>query len=570
MIKKQFQKKSACPSGSEGIKVLLLTAELAPIAKVGGLADVAGALPKALVQLGVDIRICLPFYGLIDTVKFKPKKILENIEVHIDNKVEKISAWKMNLPGTKIPVFLIKHKYFNYKKIYCGKRIMHGNKALTQNNSYTCTTYSCHLYSKNPSKYPDTLHNFSKKSDINLCAKCKSYFASEPKYSRGADDIKRFAFFSIAALEVARSIDFVPDVIHAQDWHTALVSDYLKTINKKEDDFFAQTKTLYTIHNLANQGIADTDVVSFAGIDPNLKTIQDDQKDGDINFMVQGILSSDLINTVSKCYAKEILHYYQGAGLDNILKKREKDLYGILNGIDTDFFNPEKDKFIYKKYSLKTLEKKQENKIFLQKKLGLWPDKNIALVGLVSRLVWQKGIELISDDFANLNCQFVFLGTGQKEYEKHLLALAKKYPHQFSAKIMFDVKLAQQIYASSDIFLMPSRFEPCGLGQMIAMRYGTVPVVRKTGGLADTVFDFKSGSRLQKKFSFLNSELKKANGFSFKNFNSKALYKVLDRALDVYYNSPKQWHKLQANGMCHDFSWSKSAREYLELYNKLR
>jgi len=495
----------------KNLKVLLLTAELSPIAKVGGLADVAGALPKELVKLEVDIKICLPFYGFIDTAKFKPKKILENIKVPINNTVEKISVWKLNLPKTKIPVFLIKHKYFNYKKIYCGKRIMR-----------------------------------------------------ESKYTRGTSDVERFTFFSRASLEVARAMSFKPDIIHAQDWHTALVGDYLKTI-KKQDNFFAQTKTLYTIHNLANQGITDPKIIDFSGVDPNLKNVSDDAKDGDINFMVQGILASDLINTVSRRYAKEILHYYQGAGLDNILKKRKKDLYGILNGIDTDFFNPEKDKFIYRKYSIKTLEKKNENKIFLQKKLGLWPNKETALVGLVSRLVWQKGIELISDDFSHLNCQFVFLGTGQKEYEKHLEKLAKKYPHQFSAQIMFDVKLAQQIYASSDIFLMPSRFEPCGLGQMIAMRYGTIPVVRETGGLADTVTNFKPNNKL----SIFNVKAKKANGFSFKNFNSNALYKTLDNALDVYYNAPKQWHKLQVNGMRHDFSWNKSAREYLKLYNKL-
>jgi starch synthase len=278
--------------------------------------------------------------------------------------------------------------------------------------------------------------------------------------------------------------------------------------------------------------------------------------------MVQGILSSDAITTVSPTYAKEILNHYEGAGLDNILKKRKNDLHGILNGIDTDFFNPAKDKFIQQKYAAKTIDKKTKNKLALQKKLGLPQNKSIALAGLVSRLVWQKGIELFTEKFSQLNCQFIFLGAGDKKYEALLKNLEKKYPRQFRVILGFDEALAHQIYAGADIFLMPSRFEPCGLGQMIAMRYGTVPVVRKTGGLADTVEGVKS----QKSKVKSNME----TGFVFKKFDSATLYKTLKQALNVYYNKPKIWHRLQLNGMKKDFSWNKSAKEYLKLYKKLR
>jgi len=265
--------------------------------------------------------------------------------------------------------------------------------------------------------------------------------------------------------------------------------------------------------------------------------------------MAEGILNADLINTVSPTYSREILTEEYGAGLEKILNKRKKQLYGILNGIDTDFFNPAADNLISQKYSIKNLNDKTANKLALQKQLGLPMDKNTALVGLVTRFVQQKGVELITENFSKLNCQFIFLGTGEKKYEDALLVLAKKFPKQFSAQIKFDEKLAHEIYAASDIFLVPSRFEPCGLTQMIAMRYGGVPVARATGGLADTV----------------NNKV----GFIFNNFSTSEFYKTLNLALKIYYEKPKTWRQLQMNGLKQDFSWNKSAREYLKLYKKL-
>ena len=398
------------------LKILFLAAEITPIAKVGGLGDIIGALPKSLAGLNINIKLCLPFYGSIDIKKYKIKEIAGQIKIPVAGKKETISVWLINLPQTKIPVYLIKHRFFASKEIYTG-----GLKA--QKN----------------------------------------------KYKNKPNDIKRFSFFTRASLEAARFLNFHPDIIHAHDWHTALAANFIKEENKK-DDFFKSTKVIYTIHNLANQGIAKPKIISYAGLDKNTPLIKADLKNGDINFMVQGILSADIVNTVSSTYAREILMHYQGAGLDKILKKRKKDLYGIINGLDTNFFNPTKDKYITQNYKIDSLDKKLKNKLALQKKLGLPQDKNMAVVGLVSRLVWQKGIKLITEKFAKLPCQFVFLGTGQKEYENHLLKLAKKYPSQFSAQIKFDEELAHLIYAGSDIFLMPSLFEPCGLGQMIAMR----------------------------------------------------------------------------------------------------
>ncbi len=443
------------------LKILITAAEVTPIAKVGGLGDVIGALPKALKKIKLDARVIMPFYGAIDKNKYKIKLIKSNIKIN----AELINLWQTNLPDSTVPVYLIEHNIFKNKEIY--------STALAD----------------------------------------------------GPTDIKKFFFFSQAILESIKAINFAPDVIHLNDWHTASVATLLKT-GYKNNLFFKETKTIYTIHNLANQGATKTK-----------------------NYMAEGILNADLINTVSPTYAKEILTKKYGAGLENILAKRKKQLFGILNGIDTGFFNPATDNLIDQKYSLKNLEKKAVNKLALQKQLGLPIDKNTALVGLVTRFVWQKGTELIIEKFSKLNCQFVFLGTGEKRYEEALLNLAKKYPKKFKILIKFDEGLAHKIYAGSDIFLVPSRFEPCGLTQMIAMRYGSVPVARLTGGLADTV--------------------NKKNGFTFINFTSSEFYKALDRALKIYYENKKLWLQLQSSGLKQNFSWDKSAHEYLKLYKKL-
>lgn len=475
---------------TNNIKVLMIAAELTPLAKVGGLGDVVGALPKALKKSGVDIRLCLPFYGSIDAKKYAIKKITDFF-VYVGGRAEPASLWQTFLPSTNILVYLIKNRHFDGAEIYCGLGPMKNSR-----------------------------------------------------YIDNADDLERFAFFSHAVLAAMNKINFAPDIIHANDWHTGIISHLLKAPANK--NFFNNTKTVYTIHNLANQGIADKKIFKYLDIDA--PTIKADLKNGDVNFMVQGIIGADAITTVSPTYAKEMLTLEYGAGLQKILRKNKHKLYGILNGIDTDFFNPATDELIFQNFSQKNPDKKNLNKLALQKKLGFTQDDGIPLVGFVSRFVWQKGADLIVDRYKDLNCQFAFLGTGEKKYEDQLKKLAVKFPDRFNVQIKFDEQSAHEIYAGSDMFLVPSRFEPCGLTQMIAMRYGSVPIVRLTGGLADTV----------------NNKV----GFTFKTFHISSLYKTIKKAIKTFHNK-SEFKKIQISGMKTDFSWDKPAKEYLSLYKKI-
>ncbi len=479
----------------------MAAAEVAPIAKVGGLADVTGSLPPAILKLGVDVRLIIPLYGSINKKKYKLKKIYSDLEVPSGRLLIKINVWEALLPNTKIKIYFIDAPlYFKYNNIYID-----------------------------------------------------------------GDNSERFLFFSLALLYALPIIPFDPDIIHCHDSHTALIPDIIKTSNL---EYIKKLKTLYTIHNFRYQGKTRTTVLSTANINTtSLNSLDIDAKNGDINFMAQGVLNADLVNTVSPTYAQEITTDAFGAGLERIIRKRKKDLYGIINGIDTNFFNPQKDKFIDYNFSANHLNGKTKNKLALQKELGLPIDKSIPIVALITRLVWQKGIELITEKFVKLNCQFVFLGTGQKQYEQQLTKLAKNNPNKISTNILFDLKLAQKIYASSDIFLMPSRFEPCGLGQLIAMRYGSVPIVRETGGLADTVTPLKYKKNNSGDYRFNNTH--KALGFNFKNIDKKEFYQSLQTALDIYYHYPDVWKQLIKNDMTTDFSWNKSAKEYLKLYKKI-
>jgi starch synthase len=387
------------------------------------------------------------------------------------------------------------------------------------------------------------------------------YFAPPEVYVPG-DNSERFLFFSLAALYCLPVLDFEPQIIHCQDSHVALIPDIIKVTNL---EYLKELKTLYTIHNFRYQGKTKEKVLSTGNLSKeSTKTLSKDAQDGDINFMVQGVLQADLINTVSPSYSREITTSHYGAGLDNIIRKRKKDLYGILNGIDLEFFSPSKNPAIKHRYNRRTISNKVKNKIFLQKKLGLEVNEDIPLIGMITRLAWQKGVDLITDRFSRLKAQFVFLGTGTKKYEDHLKRLAKNNPNQFSAQILFDSGLAQQIYAGSDMFLMPSRYEPCGLGQMIAMRYGTLPIVRETGGLKDTVKNFKLSV-----FNIQKGKLIDETGFSFKDVSVPALLNTIKNALDIYYEYPNIWKQLQINAMSKDFSWDRSAQEYLDLYRKL-
>jgi starch synthase len=481
---------------SNGVKVLFVASECTPIAKVGGLGDVIGSLPKALKDLGVDVRICLPKYAIIDFKKYKFELINRDIKV----KDEKVKIYQGFLPeseprslGDKVPVYLLENeKYFGENGVYFEK----------------------------------------------------SAFVSSLK------EIERFLFFSQAILEIFSALNWQPDIIHCHDWHTAIVPLLLKTKTWK-----LEPKILLTIHNLANQGewkVAE--IFDFLDLkDSEIESLKiRNGEDGNFNIFQQGILNSDLLNTVSPNYAKEILTKEYGEGLENSLLQRKKELFGILNGIDYTFFNPETDPDLKKNYSKKNLEGKIENKLELQKVLNFKKDPRIPLFSFIGRLTPQKGIDLIIKiipELVKMDCQFVFLGVGMENYEKKLLELSQRYPQNISAQIKFDPVLAQKIYGGADIFSMPSRFEPCGLGQMIAMRYGTIPIARQTGGLTDTIENKKTG-------------------FLFKEYKAEAFLETIKTALNLYQDK-KAWQKLVKEAMKKDFSWKKSAREYLKLYQVL-
>jgi len=486
------------------IKVLFAAAELTPMAKVGGLGDVIGALPKNLIKHGVDVRIVIPKYGIIKEKKYNLKKITSDTIVPFMGQEEKINIWQSYLPQSQVPVYFIE----NFK--YLGQNGI--------------------------------------------------YFEKDASPGGSSSECQRFTFFARSLFETFTPINFWPDIIHCHDWHVGTLP-FLKKYLAKKNKNLEKIKTLLTIHNLAYQGI-----YSFSEV---LRCLEISEKEAyetgfipfekeNINYLRQAIIHADLINTVSPTYAQEILTPEYGNGLTEDLKKRKNDLYGILNGIDLERFNPEIDPEIVKKYSLKTLANKKINKRYLQEISGLEVNENIPLLGFVGRLAEQKGIDLILEALPELekeNCQLVFLGTGNPDLENSLKETAKKYKGKVSVTIAFDASLAQKIYAGSDIFLMPSRFEPCGLGQMIAMRYGTIPIVRATGGLVDTVQEFEKNKA-------------KGTGFLFSSFLKSAFLSAVKKALSLY-SEKKLWQIIMENAMKQDFSWDKSSKEYLKLYKKL-
>lgn len=465
------------------MKILFIASECAPIAKVGGLADIIGSLPKTLKNLGIDVSIAIPFYGSIkrnnDLVLFK-----KDLRVDFDGKKQSFDLWLTHLD--KVPVFLIKNDHYFSGEIYLEKDASSGG--------------------------------------------------SEKEASR-------FLFLSVTAIRVAQILK--TDILHCHDWHTGIIP-YL---NKAKRDNF---KTILTIHNLQYQGVYGHWLVNKFLSTGFAK---------DVNCLETGILNADLITTVSPNYAKEILTPEFGSGLQRSLKKRKKSFIGILNGLDIEKFNPETDPFLPKNYSAENLYEKGGNKIFLQNKYFQNVNSEIPILGIISRLTEQKGINLIEkiiDKLMGKNLQFILLGQGMKEYEDFFKEKSRKFPQKLFAKIGLDEKLAQQIYAGADIFLMPSHFEPCGLGQQIAMRYGTVPVARSVGGIKDTV----QNVRVQ------NEEIE-GTGFLFEKYDSEQLLNATERALGAFQDK-KIWRQIQINGMVQDFSWEKSAKIYVSLYEKLQ
>ncbi|MCM8795145.1 MAG: glycogen synthase GlgA [Candidatus Omnitrophica bacterium] len=364
------------------------------------------------------------------------------------------------------------------------------------------------------------------------------------------DNLERFSYYCRRTLELLKEINFKPDIIHLHDWQASLIPVYLKT-HYLNDQFYKDTRTLLTIHNIGYQGLFPKEEFPKLGLDWSLFNIEGLEFYQKINLLKAGIEFSDIINTVSPTYSHQIQTKEFGFGLEGLLTKRKDAIFGILNGVDYSIWNPQTDKFIIKNYSLKNWEDKYKNKEDLQKFCNLPVKKDICLFGIVSRLAEQKGFDILTeaiDVISKLGLELVILGTGDLRYHEILLAVAKKYPKVISLHLRFDDPLAHKIYAGSDIFMMPSKYEPCGLGQLISLKYGTIPLVFKTGGLADTV--------------------NKDNGFVFDKYDKEELIKTIKRAIETFKDKNK-WQVLVKRAMQYDFSWEVSAQRYIQLYERM-
>lgn len=490
---------------ARSLNILFVASEVEPFAKTGGLADVAGALPKSLVALGNEVRVVLPRYGTISDKKFKLYDVqrLHNIPVPLGGNMEAASVKTSSLTtaAPKVPVYLVQNsRYFDREGLYVDS---------------------------------------STKSDY-------------------GDNDERFLFFSRAVFELTRTLEWKPDIIHCNDWQTGMLAAYAKTLYAN-DPFFKGTKIVFTIHNLAYQGRFPKSTFEKSGLPWSLFTLDGLEFFGDVNFLKAGIVYADAITTVSKKYAEEIASDPEfGYGLEGILRARSKSLFGILNGIDYSVWNPEIDSLIPHTFTVKDLEGKKANKKALQEKFGLEVADRTPLLGIISRLADQKGFDLLETLAPRLmeeNIQLVVLGTGEPKYHTMLETLRAKFPNKVGVFLGFNNELAHLIEAGSDMFLMPSRYEPCGLNQMYSLKYGTVPIVRATGGLDDTIEDFDTAT-------------KKGTGFKFHRYSAEDFFVAISRAISTYHN-PQLWKALMTNGMKKDFSWDASAKKYVDLYRDL-
>ena len=475
------------------LKVLFVSSEVSPFAKTGGLADVAGSLPQALVAMGHDVRIAMPKYKFISC----PMETRFDFPILIGDRKETAIIREYHIDtgiGDKrkeVPVYFVdNYQYFDRDNLYC-------------------------FY----------------------------------------DEAERFAFFCRAVIEMLPGLDFKPDVIHCNDWQTGPISVLIKK-QYEVIPFYRDIATVLTIHNLHYQGNYPKDCLPLLGLPDEYFHPERLEFFGEVSFLKAGLIYADIINAVSKTYAEEIQTPEYGERMDGLMRMRSHDLYGIVNGIDYVEFNPLTDSGIAANYDSRSLQNKAVNKRALQETMKL-PGADVPLFGLISRLVDQKGLDLLEEifgDFMKSGSQLVLLGSGDKRYESFYRDMAKQYPDQVAVYIGFNAPLAQQIYAGSDMFLMPSRFEPCGLGQLISLRYGTIPIVRATGGLADTVIDY-------------NLKTNKGNGFVFKEYSADKFLVAVERAIQLYNEKKDLWSDLVRSAVESDYSWTKSAKEYVKLYN---
>lgn len=470
--------------------VIIVSPEAIPFSKTGGLADVAGALPVALTKLGCKVALFLPFYRHTAQSKIETEETGLKVTVPLGKREIKAEILKTVRDGLSV-YFLKCDEFFDRSYLYGTPE--------------------------------------------------GDYF----------DNIERFTFFSRGVIEALKARSFQPDIIHCNDWQTALIPAYLKDIYKN-DLYFSNTATVFTIHNIAYQGLFPYELYDLTGLNTALFTPDGVEFWGRLNLLKAGIVYSDIITTVSEGYCKEIQTPRYGWGLEGLLVKRKADLFGVLNGVDYDEWDPDKDTMIAANYSKGDLKGKEACKKTVLKEFRLKLGKDTPLIGMISRLADQKGFDILSEampQLMELDLGLVILGSGDKKYQALLQELAMKYPKKLSVKIAFNNNLSHMVEAGCDMFLMPSLYEPCGLNQIYSLKYGTIPIVRATGGLDDTVSDYLEGG----------------NGFKFKEYSAKALTGKVKEAVAAYHDR-KAWQALMRRAMTENFSWEIAAGKYLELY----
>jgi starch synthase len=479
------------------LRVLFVTPEAVPFAKTGGLADVAGALPKYLQPLGCDLRLVMPYYRMVKKTGGPIQHLGEEMEVTVGGETIQVDLYQGQL-DQEIPVYFIGREEFYDRE---------------------------HLYG-------------TPKGD---------YF----------DNAERFIFFSKAALLLCRYLGFSPDIIHHHEWQTGLISAYLKSIYR-EDPLFSHTAVVFTIHNIAYQGLFRKEKFWLTGLPQEMYNPEGIEFWERINLMKAGIVYTDVINTVSRRYSKEIQTPEFGYGLEGILSKRKEDLYGIINGVDYTEWDPSHDPHLVAHYDSNDLSGKRACKKDLLKEFHLPASlEKVPLLAMISRLADQKGFDLLAEileELFTLDVGFVLLGTGEQKYHDLFHQVASKYPQKAGIRIAYDDGLAHKIEAGADLFLMPSKYEPCGLNQIYSLKYGTIPLVRATGGLDDTIVNYDPATRT-------------GNGFKFNRYDAKEFLNQIKVAIS-FFSQPKHWKQLLQNAMAADFSWQRSAEAYLQLYRK--
>lgn len=476
-------------------KILYASAECSPFVKTGGLGAVVGSLPKQLKQRGHDVRIVLPAYECID------------------------EKWKKQM-DVSLPF-----------PVHMGRR-----------------------------RHPVTINTLEYQGITCYFLACDYYFSGDSPYTEMWMDIEKFCFFSVAVLEMLSYLEFEPDIIHCHDWQTGLIPVYLKTLYGG-NPYYRNIKTVMTLHNMRFQGTTDVGAMKdITGLPDELFAFDKLEFYGLGNMLKGGIAFADKVTTVSGTYAREIQEPEYGEGLDPLLRYRKNDLSGIVNGIDYQIYSPAQDEYIKYHYNISTFRKaKKKNKIYMQNKAGLPTGKNIFTVCIISRLTEQKGLDLLIpmiNDFLRENVQLYILGGGEKRYEAIFASVKTRYPDQVFFDINYSDEMAKYMYAGCDATLMPSKFEPCGLSQLMALRYGTVPIVRLTGGLKDTVRVY-------------NENYHTGTGFGFEEYSVEALRETLKQALDVYQNCPEEWNGIAERGMRENYSWNTSCTEYEKLYESM-